>query len=41
MFHRRQHGEDVFKLAPDNGWTRKYFVAGSAESKARTAMAGE
>jgi phosphatidylserine/phosphatidylglycerophosphate/cardiolipin synthase-like enzyme len=41
MFHRRQRGEDVFKLAPGSSWTKKYFVAGSAESKARIAMAGE
>jgi phosphatidylserine/phosphatidylglycerophosphate/cardiolipin synthase-like enzyme len=40
-FHRRRNGEDVFKLAPDSGWAKKYFVDGSPEAKARIAMAGE
>jgi phosphatidylserine/phosphatidylglycerophosphate/cardiolipin synthase-like enzyme len=40
MFNRRQHGEDVFKLASDSSWSKKYFMPGSPETKARTAMAG-
>ncbi len=31
---------DVIKLTVDNKWSRKYFVAGSPELKARLAMAG-
>jgi hypothetical protein len=40
QFARRQAGEDTFKLAVDSSWTKKYFTAGSPETKARTAMAG-
>jgi phosphatidylserine/phosphatidylglycerophosphate/cardiolipin synthase-like enzyme len=40
-FDRREAGDSTsFKLAPDNSWSRKYFVAGSPEAKARIAMAG-
>ena len=30
----------IFKLTPDNHWSKKYFVPGSPEAKARMAMAG-
>jgi hypothetical protein len=39
-FQRRQAGEDTFRLTTDNSWAKKYFIAGSPEMKARTAMAG-
>lgn len=40
-FDHRQSGDgDTFKLTPDNAWSKKYFVAGSPEAKARAAMAG-
>jgi phosphatidylserine/phosphatidylglycerophosphate/cardiolipin synthase-like enzyme len=40
-FRKRQAGDtDTFKLTADNSWSRKYFVAGSPEAKARMAMAG-
>jgi len=38
-FARRQGGEDTFKLTADNSWSKKYFVSGSPEAKARLAMA--
>jgi phosphatidylserine/phosphatidylglycerophosphate/cardiolipin synthase-like enzyme len=40
-FERRAEGENkTFTLTKDNSWSKKYFVAGSPEAKARTAMAG-
>jgi phosphatidylserine/phosphatidylglycerophosphate/cardiolipin synthase-like enzyme len=41
-YRARVKSEDprTFKLAPDNGWSKKYFTAGSPEAKARAAMAG-
>jgi phosphatidylserine/phosphatidylglycerophosphate/cardiolipin synthase-like enzyme len=40
-FQRRKDGDStVFVLTKDNGWSKKYFVPGSPEAKARMAMAG-
>jgi phosphatidylserine/phosphatidylglycerophosphate/cardiolipin synthase-like enzyme len=40
-FNNRQSGDhNTFALTADNRWNRKYFVPGSPEAKARTAMAG-
>jgi phosphatidylserine/phosphatidylglycerophosphate/cardiolipin synthase-like enzyme len=39
-FDRHQAGEQTFQLTADNGWSKKYFIPGSPEMKARTAMAG-
>jgi phosphatidylserine/phosphatidylglycerophosphate/cardiolipin synthase-like enzyme len=38
--HRQQGNHDTFTLTADNHWSKKYFVQGSPEAKARTAMAG-
>ena len=41
-YRARIKSKDIktFKLTPDYGWSRKYFKAGSPETKARMAMAG-
>jgi phosphatidylserine/phosphatidylglycerophosphate/cardiolipin synthase-like enzyme len=38
--NRKQGDHNTFKLTADNQWSKKYFVQGSPEAKARTAMAG-
>ena len=40
LIARQQHGDDDrhLSLAADNGWTKKYFVAGSPEAKSRIAL---
>lgn len=41
QYDRRKSGDnEAFKLTSDNRWSRKYLVKGSAESRARIAMAG-
>lgn len=41
QFERRQAGnKNIFALTTDNSWSKKYFTAGTPESKARAAMAG-
>jgi phosphatidylserine/phosphatidylglycerophosphate/cardiolipin synthase-like enzyme len=41
QYDRRRSGDhDAFKLTSDNRWSRKYFVKGSPEYKARIAMVG-
>jgi hypothetical protein len=41
QYDRRQSGDhEAFTLTPDNRWSRKYFVKGSPEYKARIAMVG-
>jgi phosphatidylserine/phosphatidylglycerophosphate/cardiolipin synthase-like enzyme len=40
-FDRRRAGDhSAFQLTRDNSWSKKYFVPGSPEAKARTAMVG-
>jgi phosphatidylserine/phosphatidylglycerophosphate/cardiolipin synthase-like enzyme len=40
-FEKRQQGDqNTFKLTADNAWSKKYFVGGSPEAKARATMAG-
>ncbi len=39
-FERRQAGENTFTLTTDNSWSKKYFIPGSPEMKARITMAG-
>ena len=40
-FEKRQGGDtQTFKLTKDNGWSLKYFKAGSPEAKSRAVMAG-
>jgi phosphatidylserine/phosphatidylglycerophosphate/cardiolipin synthase-like enzyme len=40
-FLKRQQGHpETFTLTADNQWSKKYFLAGSSEEKARKAMAG-
>jgi phosphatidylserine/phosphatidylglycerophosphate/cardiolipin synthase-like enzyme len=40
MYLRREAGEDTFKLTKDASWKKKFFTAGTPETKARSAMAG-
>jgi phosphatidylserine/phosphatidylglycerophosphate/cardiolipin synthase-like enzyme len=39
-FERQQAGEKSFQLTTDNTWSKKYFIPGSPEMKARIGMAG-
>jgi phosphatidylserine/phosphatidylglycerophosphate/cardiolipin synthase-like enzyme len=40
-FNQREQGDKAaFTLTPDSGWSKKYFIEGSAEEEARMAMAG-
>ena len=37
---RHEQGIDTFQLAKDSSWKKKFFTAGTPETKARSAMAG-